>query len=113
MTGRKTITITIMGRNYRLSVAPEEEANLITCAQLVESKMQEIHQPGRVLAPDSVAVLAALRIAYENLLQRQAVEEMNRAVEEMNRTKADIDSLIALCDNTLASQPTEPQPLER
>ena len=106
MTGRKTITITIMGRDYRLSVAPEEEANLITCAQLVESKMQEIHQPGRVLAPDSVAVLAALRIAYENLLQRQAVEEMNR-------TKADIDSLIALCDNTLASQPTEPQPHER
>ena len=38
---------------------------------------------------------------------------MNRAVEEMNRTKADIDSLIALCDNTLASQPTEPQPHER
>ena len=69
--------------------------------------MQEIHQPGKVFSPDSVAVLAALRIAYENLIQRQAVEEMNKAVEDMNRSKGQIDSLIALCDSTLADKPTD------
>lgn len=100
MTARKTLTLTIMGRDYRLAVAPDEEANLRACAELVQSKMQEIHQPGKVFSPDSVAVLAALRIAYENLIQRQAVEEMNRS-------KGQIDSLIALCDNTLADKASD------
>ena len=71
---------------------------------MVEKKMQEIHQPGRVFSPDSVAVLAALRIAYENLLQRQEVEEVNRAVAKMNQRSSDIDNLIALCDTTLSSE---------
>ena len=100
MTARKTLTLTIMGRDYRLAVAPDEEANLRACAELVQSKMQEIHQPGKVFSPDSVAVLAALRIAYENLIQRQAVEEMNSS-------KGQIDSLIALCDNTLADKASD------
>lgn len=104
MSTRNTLTLTIMGRDYRLSVAPEEEANLKACAVMVEKKMQEIHQPGRVFSPDSVAVLAALRIAYENLLQRQEVEEVNRAVAKMNQTASDIDNLIALCDTTLSSE---------
>ena len=91
-----------MGRDYRLSVAPEEEANLKAWAVMVEKKMQEIHQPGRVFSPDSVAVLAALRIAYENLLQRQEVEEVNRAVAKMNQTAS--DNLIALCDTTLSNE---------
>ena len=104
MSTRNTLTLTIMGRDYRPSVAPEEEANLKACAVRVEKKMQEIHQPGRVFSPDSVAVLAALRIAYENLLQRQEVEEVNRAVAKMNQTASDIDNLIALCDTTLSSE---------
>ena len=104
MSTRNTLTLTIMGRDYRLSVAPEEEANLKACAVMVEKKMQEIHHPGRVFSPDSVAVLAALRIAYENLLQRQEVEEVNRAVAKMNQTASDIDNLIALCDTTLSSE---------
>ena len=103
MSVRNTLTLSIMGRDYRLSVAPEEEANLRTCAAMVEQKMQEIHLPGRVFSPDSVAVLAALRIAYENLLQRQEIEEVNRAVAKMNQTASDIDNLIALCDNTLGN----------
>ena len=110
MAVRNTLTLTIMGRDYRLAVAPEEEANLKACAELVQRHMQEIHQPGKVFSPDSVAVLAALRIAYENLLQRQAVEEMKRAVEEMNRSKSEVDSLIALCDNTLAGENQDNQP---
>ena len=44
MTARKTLTLTIMGRDYRLAVAPDEEANLRACAELVQSKMQEIFQ---------------------------------------------------------------------
>ena len=38
MTARKTLTLTIMGRDYRLAVAPDEEANLRACAELVQSK---------------------------------------------------------------------------
>ena len=48
MADRNTVTLSIMGRDYRLSVTPEEEEKLRVCAQIVEAKMKEIHQPGRV-----------------------------------------------------------------
>ena len=41
MANRNTVTLSIMGRDYRLSVTPEEEEKLRVCAQIVEAKMKE------------------------------------------------------------------------
>lgn len=94
MSERHTLTLTIMGRDYRLSVTPEEEPNLRACAQLVDSRMREIHQPGRALAPDAVAVLAALRIAYDYLGQQQAIEKVQQA-------QTQIEDLISMCETAI------------
>ena len=94
MADRNTVTLSIMGRDYRLSVTPEEEDHLRVCAQLVETRMKEIHQPGRVFSPDAVAVLAALRIAYDYLNQRHAIEKVQQA-------QTQIESLIALCEQAV------------
>ena len=94
MADRNTVTLSIMGRDYRLSVTPEEEENLRVCAQIVEAKMKEIHQPGRVYSPDAVAVLAALRIAYDYLNQRQAIEKVQQA-------QSQIESIITMCENAV------------
>ncbi len=101
MSQNRTLTLNIMGRDYRLSVVPEEEDALRACAQMVDARMKEINQPGRVMSPDSVAVLAALRIAYENLSHRRKADEINLEIDKLNRSAAELDALISLCDTTL------------
>ena len=75
MTARKTLTLTIMGRDYRLAVAPEEEANLRACAELVQSKMQEIPHPANVFPPYSVAGPAALRTATKTCFSAKLLKK--------------------------------------
>lgn len=98
MAERSTLTLTIMGRDYRLSVSSDEEDNLRRCAQMVEERMKEINKPGHVFTPDAVAVLAALRIAYELLNQQQIMQQVSQVQPQLQ-------SLIDMCESAIKKQP--------
>jgi len=59
------ITLSILGREYRVACRPEERNELLACAHYVDQKMASIRDGGKVLGADRVAVLAALQIAQE------------------------------------------------
>ena len=58
---------------------------------------------------ESLGYLDVLEKEFEDPISHfsKIVEEMNKAVEDMNRSKGQIDSLIALCDNTLAEKSSD------
>jgi cell division protein ZapA len=60
-------TVKILGREYRLSCAPEEKLALLNAVNYVDAKMSAIRAHGRVMGTDRIAVLAALNIANELL----------------------------------------------
>lgn len=59
------ITVSILGREYRVACGPEERGELLACAHYVDQKMTAIRDTGKVLGADKLAVLAALQIAQE------------------------------------------------
>ncbi len=59
------ITLSILGREYRVACRPEERNELLACAHYVDQKMAAIRDGGRVLGADRLAVMAALQIAQE------------------------------------------------
>jgi cell division protein ZapA len=59
------ITLSILGREYRVACRPEERNELLACAHYVDQKMAAIRDSGRVLGADRLAVMAALQIAQE------------------------------------------------
>lgn len=59
------VSVRILDKEYRVSCAPEEQANLRESARLLDERMREIRQTGRILGADRIAVMAALNIAYE------------------------------------------------
>ncbi|HXY22550.1 MAG TPA: cell division protein ZapA [Burkholderiaceae bacterium] len=59
------ITLSILGREYRVACRPEERNELLACAHYVDQKMTAIRDGGKVLGTDRVAVMAALQIAQE------------------------------------------------
>jgi cell division protein ZapA len=67
------VDIKVLDKDYRISCPPEERDDLLVSARLLDARMREIRQTGRVIGSDRIAVLAALNIANE-LIQLQRAQ---------------------------------------
>lgn len=65
----QTVTVRILDKDYPISCAAPQRADLEAAARYVDGKMREIRNSGKVIGAERIAVLAALNIAHE-LLQR-------------------------------------------
>ncbi|MDH5209040.1 MAG: cell division protein ZapA [Burkholderiaceae bacterium] len=92
------VTLSILGREYRLACAPEEKAALLHCAQYVEGKMRAIKDAGKVMGADRIAVMAALQIAHELFTCKDGT---GIEVGELRRRLRD---LLQTCDDALLPQ---------
>jgi cell division protein ZapA len=61
------VTIRILEKEYQVACPPEEKSSLVASAELLNSKMREIRDSGKVVGLDRVAVMAALNLANELL----------------------------------------------
>ena len=88
------VTVKIMEKEYRISCPEGEHEALLASAKHVNNKMQKIRESGKALGAERVAVMSALNIANE-LLMNQNGEIGN---EEL---LARIDSIQAMVDESL------------
>jgi cell division protein ZapA len=86
------ITVTILGREYRLSCRPQERSELLACAEYVDRKMAQVRDSGKVLGADRIAVLVSLQIAQE-LFGVRAGDDV--PVAELRRRLRELDELAA------------------
>ncbi|MEE8248671.1 MAG: cell division protein ZapA [Gammaproteobacteria bacterium] len=63
------VSIRILEKEYQVACPANEKADLLASAELLNEKMREIRDSGKVVGLDRVAVMAALNMANE-LLQR-------------------------------------------
>jgi cell division protein ZapA len=92
------ITLSILGREYRVACRPEERNELLACAHYVDQKMAAIRDGGKILGADRIAVMAALQIA-QDLFGAKGTDGSETA--ELRRRLRD---LTALADEILAPQ---------
>lgn len=94
----ENLSVSILGREYRLACAPDEKDALLKCAQFVDTRMQTIRDAGKVMGADRIAVMAALQIAHELLGAKGAdgieAGELRRRVRDM----------LQVCDEALLPQ---------
>jgi cell division protein ZapA len=95
---QETLTLTLLGREYRVACAPDEKEQLLACARYVDQKMGAIAAGNKVLGADRIAVMAALQIAQELFAAKSgegiSIGDLRRRLREMN----------ALADEMLAPQ---------
>jgi cell division protein ZapA len=65
------LDVTILGREYRVACAEDEQAELLEAVALLDTRMREIRDKGRTAGVDRIAVMAALNIANELLRERK------------------------------------------
>lgn len=68
------ISVRILDKEYQVSCPASERTDLLDSAELLNSRMREIRDSGKVVGLDRIAVMAALNIAND-LLKIQAKDK--------------------------------------
>lgn len=93
------VSITILGKDYRIACDPGTEQEVIAAARLLDSRMREARDGGRVMGADRIAIMVALNLAHE-LLQEKS-EQDSAAGSANKRLRALCNRIeIALNDST-------------
>lgn len=70
------VNVKILEKEYQISCKTDERAALLDSAELLDSKMRQIRESGKVTGLDRIAVMAALNMANELLLARGQGESL-------------------------------------
>lgn len=62
--------VRLLDKDYAVACPPEERDALLDSARLLDSKMREIRDSGKIIGTERIAVMAALNLAHELLLHR-------------------------------------------
>lgn len=70
------VNIRILEKEYQISCPASERAALVESAELLNSKMRQIRDSGKVIGLDRIAVMAALNMANDLLRARSTGENL-------------------------------------
>jgi cell division protein ZapA len=100
-----SLEVKLLGKDYRISCAPEERSQLLAAAALLDAKLQEAGERTPGAAPrgggERLAVMVALNLAHE-LLAAMSTPEHAAAALESETIQRRIDSIEAKLDESLA-----------
>ena len=70
------VKVRILDKEYRIACDEGEEEDLLAAARLLDTRMQEIRDVGKVIGTERIAVVAALNMANDLLSNPGSDEEM-------------------------------------
>jgi cell division protein ZapA len=76
------VSLTIMGKEYKIACEPDEQDDLIRSAQQLDTQMRKMRDAGKVSGSDRIAVMAALNLAHELQLMKTQNALLNRNLNE-------------------------------
>ncbi|MHB8667458.1 MAG: cell division protein ZapA [Burkholderiales bacterium] len=95
-TKAKTLDVSILGRNYRVTCADDEREALLAAVAYVDKKMTEIKAASKVAGTERIAVMAALNIANELLsIKLGSGFDMAELKRRMNSVQSKLDQALS------------------
>jgi cell division protein ZapA len=102
-----TLDVALLGREYKVACKDSERAELLDAVALLDRRMRDIRDGGKIVGTDRIAVMAALNLAHELLRERRAPHAQHAPVaaaiddDAARRRIVDMQSAI---DQALAGQ---------
>ena len=98
----KGVMINVMGRELRVAAPEGEEKQLLASVDLLNRKMKEIRDTGKVVGTERIAIMAALNMAHDLLSSGEtggreaAALPANSGVDEtlVKRKMAEFENII-------------------
>ena len=92
------ITVEIFNRQFTIGAPDNERATLLKAVDLLNQKIQTIHQAGQSMETEKIVIMASLNLTYDLLKMNDSQQKKDLPNDEYQHT---IDSLIELCDSAL------------
>lgn len=70
MSEKGALTISLLGREFRVACPEGEENQLLAAAEYLNRKLKEVRDTGKVVGNERIAIMAALNIAHESMSNR-------------------------------------------
>lgn len=80
MSASTSVTVRILDKEYQVACPEEERAALLQSADMLNGRMKEIRDSGKVVGLDRMAVMVALNLANELLQLRESFDEIDNEV---------------------------------
>ena len=74
------VTVNILGKEFRVACPADEQSALLASANLLNTRMQEIRDSGKVIGADRIAIMAALNLTHELLQNRNQRETLSHSI---------------------------------
>ena len=98
------LDVTILGREYKFACKESERPELMQAVALLDKRMREIRDHGKVAAIDRIAVMAAVNLAHDLLRARSADTATSSMPIDAARAQRKIQSMQSAIDQLLAGQ---------
>ncbi|WP_031433920.1 cell division protein ZapA [Methylomarinum vadi] len=91
----RPVTVTILGKEYKIVCDEDEKETLIQSAQDLDKQMRAIRDSGKVTSPDRIAVMAALNLSHE-LRQARSINHSpsQTLVEKLTTLRHKIENVL-------------------
>ena len=98
------VTVYILDREYRIACPEDEHSALLASADLLNARMKQIRDKGKVIGADRIAIMAALNLTHELLSEKSSREVFSRSITSRLRAMEErINTTLAL-DSRLRSE---------
>lgn len=84
MSDAKTVTVSILDKDYQVNCQASEVAALQKSASFLDQKMREMKDNSNVFGLDRLAVMAALNLTNDLLTQSEKADALDSQQTEMN-----------------------------
>ncbi len=85
-----TVSLVIMGKEYKIACELDEQDDLLLCAQQLDAQMRKIRDSGKINGADRIAVMVALNLAHELRQEKHQNQILHQQLDEylfkLNRT---------------------------
>lgn len=75
------VTVHILDKEYRIVCSAQERQGLLESARMLDQRMREVRQHGRVIGSDRIAVMAALNLIYDMMKESDNREQFNHRLK--------------------------------
>lgn len=95
-----TLTVTIMGREFRINCAEEEREGLLLAVSYLDKKMQQIKSERKIVGTEQITIVAALHITHELLTMRPVKNfDINEFKRRIKIIESKLDELLPRKEN--------------
>lgn len=90
------VSVRILDKEYQVACPAEERTDLLDSAEILNAKMREIRDTGRIVGLDRIAVMAALNMANDLIHAKARDQELEGSISDRLKLISDrVDNVLS------------------